>query len=240
MWYSGRVQRRFHYARSDRDHTLLEGFHAWKHAVRFGAGIKWAVTDDAAALTSLAHQLAPDLTEHVGSVEEVPADGFRSLTPTPPDSHVIALAERRAHSWDTLSAREGRAVVLDHPRSPHNVGAVIRVAAACGIAGVVVLGEVDPWHPSVVRGAAGLQFAVPVLQLDTLPATDRPLIALHEVGTPLPEATIPENALLIFGNERRGISNELRSRAAQTISIPMQEGVSSLNLATSVAVVVYS
>ncbi len=234
------MQHDFLQARQDEELVVLEGFHAWKHTVRFGAEVERVVTDDRAALIALAEQLAPELVEHAREVEEVSPEIFTTLSPTPPNSHVIALAERRVHSWDTLSAREGRAVILDHPRSPHNVGAVIRVAAACGIAGVVILGEVDPWHPSVVRGAAGLQFAVPVLQLDTLPATDHPLIALHEVGTPLPEATIPENALLVFGNERRGISQELRKRAAQTISIPMQEGVSSLNLATSVAVVLYS
>ncbi len=46
--------------------------------------------------------------------------------------------------------------------------------------------------------------------------------------------------MLAFGTERHGISGELLERADARVAIPMREGVSSLNLATSVAVVLFA
>jgi TrmH family RNA methyltransferase len=46
--------------------------------------------------------------------------------------------------------------------------------------------------------------------------------------------------VLAFGTERHGLSGELLDRADGRVAIPMREGVSSLNLATSVAVVLFA
>ena len=46
--------------------------------------------------------------------------------------------------------------------------------------------------------------------------------------------------MLAFGTERNGLSEELLARADERISIPMRAGVSSLNLATSVAAVLFA
>jgi TrmH family RNA methyltransferase len=46
--------------------------------------------------------------------------------------------------------------------------------------------------------------------------------------------------VLAFGTERYGLSGELAARADARISIPMAPGVSSLNLATSVAAVLFA
>ena len=56
---------------------------------------------------------------------------------------------------------------------------------------------------------------------------------------PLP-AALPERAVLAFGTERYGLSRELMARADAAVSIPMAPGVSSLNLATSVAAVLFA
>ena len=51
---------------------------------------------------------------------------------------------------------------------------------------------------------------------------------------------VPERAILAFGTERHGLSSEVFERAEARVSIPMREGVSSLNLATSVAIVLFA
>jgi TrmH family RNA methyltransferase len=51
---------------------------------------------------------------------------------------------------------------------------------------------------------------------------------------------VPERALLAFGTERDGLSDELLARADARLALPMRPGVSSLNLATAVAGVLYS
>jgi TrmH family RNA methyltransferase len=120
------------------------------------------------------------------------------------------------------------------------MGACVRVAAAANAAGVFTTGHNDPWHPDAIRGSAGLHFAIPVARVTDLPPSDRPLVAVDPEGQPLEAQRIPERAVLAFGTERYGLSPGLRENADVAISIPMKPGVSSLNLATSVAVVLYA
>ncbi|MCW3015928.1 MAG: hypothetical protein JWO02_3020, partial [Solirubrobacterales bacterium] len=75
-----------------------------------------------------------------------------------------------------------------------------------------------------------------------LSPSDRPLIALDPDGDVLGApgvAPIPPRAVLAFGTERDGLSDALLARADARLALPMQPGVSSLNLATSVAAVLY-
>ncbi|HEY1458054.1 MAG TPA: TrmH family RNA methyltransferase, partial [Solirubrobacteraceae bacterium] len=65
-------------------------------------------------------------------------------------------------------------------------------------------------------------------------------LALDPQGEPLRPELVPARALLAFGSERHGLSEELLARADACVSLPMRAGVSSLNLATSVAAVLYS
>jgi TrmH family RNA methyltransferase len=131
-------------------------------------------------------------------------------------------------------------VLLEQPRNMGNIGACIRVSAAAGAAGVITTGENDPWHPDAVRGAAGLHFALPVAKVESLPPSDRPLLAIDPEGEELVPEQLPARAVLAFGTERHGLSSEVFERADGRISIPMREGVSSLNLATSVAIVLFA
>ncbi len=105
---------------------------------------------------------------------------------------------------------------------------------------LLTTGENDPWHPDAVRGAAGLQFALPVAAVEALPESDRPLLAIDPEGEELAPERLPERAVLAFGTERHGLSGEVFERADARVSIPMRAGVSSLNLATSVAIALFA
>jgi len=59
-------------------------------------------------------------------------------------------------------------------------------------------------------------------------------------GEPLSAGAVPDRAVLAFGTERHGVSPALLGRADRRVRIPMRQGVSSLNLAVSVAVVLYA
>jgi TrmH family RNA methyltransferase len=121
-----------------------------------------------------------------------------------------------------------------------NIGACIRVSAAAGAAALITTGENDPWHPDAVRGAAGLQYALPVASVESLPKSERPLLAIDPDGEELAPERLPARAILAFGTERHGLSSEVFERADARVAIPMREGVSSLNLATSVAIVLFA
>jgi RNA methyltransferase, TrmH family len=230
-------------AASRRDPGLvrLEGAHALKHALRFGADIEVVATDDLGGLLALLDALAPDVRATVADrAVELDPSRWRQLVPRTLPSPAVAVARRPLVPVDEVLATSGRCLVLDRPRHLGNLGAAIRVAAAAGAGGVLVLGSADPWHPTAVRAAAGLQFAVPTARADDLPPTSRPIVALDPVGTPLHEQPLPDDALLLVGTERGGLAPDLRARADQHRSIEMRAGVSSLNLATAVAVALYA
>ncbi|MGC1853583.1 MAG: TrmH family RNA methyltransferase, partial [Solirubrobacterales bacterium] len=80
----------------------------------------------------------------------------------------------------------------------------------------------------------------PVATVGELPASDRPLIAIDPGGGDLRSAELPSRAILAFGTERYGLSEALLERADARLGIPMRAGVSSLNLATAVAAVLFA
>jgi len=237
---------RYGRARRDRALAVLEGFHALKHAMRFGAQLVEVVCSKPPELERLAGEFAPELAPRMLELaREVPQEVFSKLAPLPAPTHVIALAERPAVDVAALLADERAApvVLLEDPRDLGNVGACVRVGAAADAAGVLTTGDQDPWHPEAVRGAAGLHYALPVAnlaRLESLQSAPRPLVALDPEGEPLVAAALPARALLAFGSERRGLSAELLARAQGRVSIPMRAGVSSLNLATSVSAVLFA
>jgi tRNA G18 (ribose-2'-O)-methylase SpoU/tetratricopeptide (TPR) repeat protein len=220
-------------ARKDPGRVVLEGFHAVKHAVRFGAEIERVVVKDRAAVAELAAPLAPDVAGAILECAEV-VEGFKALSPRPVPTGVIAVARRPA---DELP-RDGLVVLLEDPRDLSNVGAWGRVAAAPRAGGVITTGDRDPWAPEALRGSAGLHFALPVLRGETPPG--RSLLALDPDGEPLDPHAVPPDAVLAFGTERDGLSAELKAAADAVVALPMAAGVSSLNLATSVAATLYA
>ncbi len=237
---------RFGRARRDPALAVLEGLHPLKHALRFGADVLEAVTRDAGELARLSAELAPDVSARIGALaREIDPQVFDRLAPLAPSTGVIALAARPHVDPAAVLAdrRAAPVVVLEDPRDLGNLGACVRVAAAADVAGVLATGTHDPWHPDAVRGAAGLHFAVPVASLahvQQLRDMDRPLLAIDPDGEALEPARLPARAVLVFGTERQGLSDELLAAADARLAIPMRAGVSSLNLATSVAAVLFA
>jgi TrmH family RNA methyltransferase len=234
---------RFRTARRDPQLTVVEGFHALKHALRFGAELEEAVAVDPEAVEALAQELAPDLAGTLAPrLDTVDPGELAELVPMVPHTGVVAIARRPPLDVAAMLAdpRPAPVVLLEDPRNMGNIGACIRVAAAAGAAGLLTTGENDPWYPDAVRGAAGLHFALPVAAVQELPASDRPLLAIDPEGEELQVGELPARAVLAFGTERHGLGGALLSRADARVAIPMREGVSSLNLATSVAVVLFA
>ncbi len=240
---AGALIPRFGRARRDPSLAVLEGLHPLKHALRFGANVLEVVCSDADELERLAGALAPDIASRLRALAcEVDPSVFAQLAPLAPPTGVIGLAERPAVDPLAVVAdtRALPVVLLEDPRDLGNMGACVRVAAAADVAGVLTTGSHDPWHPDTLRGAAGLHYAVPVARVTRVPPSDRPLLAVDPAGEPLDPVTLPPRTMLAFGTERYGLSDELLTRADARVSIPMRAGVSSLNLATSVAAVLFA
>ncbi len=256
------LKRVFRDARRDPELAVLEGLHALKHALRFGAQVLHTAVVSPARLGALADALAPDVRERIlADAVTVPPEVFATLAPLAPSTGAIAIARRPTSDVDALlaEARPAPVVLLEAPSDLGNIGACVRVTAAADVAGVLTTGIHDPWDPAALRGSAGLHFALRVARLgeDALeligpkpprahtapaggPGDRRPLIALDPDGEPLRPGELPARSILAFGAERQGLSRALLDRADARVCLPMRAGISSLNLATSVAAVLYS
>ena len=244
----------FQRARKADDLAIIEGVQAAKHAVRFEAEVHKYITYDINSLQKLLAEIAEDvkntILENIAVVDE---QTFNKLSPQPPRTGLIAMAQRRNYLWQEVAPNRP-VVFLEDPRDLENIGAVIRVAAAADAAAVIISGSADIWHPAVIRGAAGLHWAIPVFdnssgdlqqneksisEMLRSTQTDRKLIALDPTGDDINDIQIPKSSILIFGTERHGISKKLLAQSDEIVRLPMKKGVSSLNLATSVAATLY-
>lgn len=127
---------------------------------------------------------------------------------------------------------------------PENVGGALRAAAGLGAARVVLLKEAAcPYLPKAVRASAG---AVWKIRMEAGPSlaeltavTSAPLCALDMEGKPLKSADRPDCYGLVAGMEGQGLPEELR-RHCRCISIPMANGIESLNAAAAIAIALWA
>ena len=139
-------------------------------------------------------------------------------------------------------------VVLGEVQDPHNVGAIIRSAAAFGLAGVLI-----PEHHqagvtgAVVKASAGMVFRIPLV---TIGNVNHALKVLKENGfwtyglamdgtTSLGTEVFDAPSAFVVGNEGAGIREKTLATCDVTLSIPMHKRTESLNAAVSSAIVFY-
>jgi len=142
--------------------------------------------------------------------------------------------------WSGDSLAQGCTLCIPF-QDPVNVGAVIRAAAAFGVAQVVMLKEAaHPFHPKSIRTAGSNIFRVTLLEgpsLRQLKVSGLPLITLSPKGRDVGGHTFPQAFCLIPGLEGPGLPHHLRQ--STSLSIPMVKGVESLNSAMATGIILY-
>ncbi len=138
-------------------------------------------------------------------------------------------------------------VIVDRIQDPGNLGALLRSAAAAGIAQCwCVTGTVDPWSPKVLRAAMGAHFQMTIRQgVDARQVIDAcRLQGFHLLSTVnQPDAVSLYSAGLqlnqpiawVFGQEGDGVAQEFLSKA-QVVVIPQTAAVESLNVAVAAGI----
>ena len=227
--------------KGNEDTVVVEGVHAFKHASRFGAKFLSVVTDDKKRVLDLMQKIASrdDMERLAEIVIEIDQVTFNEIASDSLRTGLVAIAKKPQYTVADIADKQ--IVFIEDPRDIDNVGAVVRVAAGYGAGAVVISGDISPWHMMAIRAGAGLQWALPILQVTSVDdiAEERKVYACDADGKSMKEMCIEKNAVLVFGTERCGITAKLKKRADQIISIPMQKGVSSLNLATSVSAILF-
>jgi len=166
---------------------------------------------------------------------------YRAATQTVTPQGVIAIARVHESSPEEAVAAAREAgwplIVLDGVQDPGNVGAICRTAAAAGAPALAVLpGSADPFGPKAVRASAGNVFRLKVARahwkdLEGLAGYG----AASTGGAPLAGAPIESAGMIVLGSEAHGLSR----KDLALVTVPLAEGVESLNVAAAAAVIMF-
>jgi len=165
-----------------------------------------------------------------------------------------AFRPARLHARRSPSVQRPVLLILDGVADPGNMGTILRTALAADVYEVLLTAHcVDCYSPKVVRAAAGAHVSLPVEVNLPWPAIRQkvaahcsnvanvPRVLLAEAGSShiYYEQDLKTPFALIIGNEAQGPSQEAQALATLTISIPLANGVESLNAAIATGIILY-
>ncbi len=232
-------------ARERRGLALAEGVRLVEEMVAVGARCKGVAWSPALETTPRGSALRAALVERGVGMHECEDDELRKIAATDQPQGIIAVYEPRRWEPTELAPTGGRAlVVLDAVQDPGNVGTIARTAAAFGASGLLALpGTADLTNPKTVRAAMGALFRLPhrSATLDELAAVVQSadaeiwVTAMHgdRVETLEPDKPVA----IVLGNEGAGVSDAIMTGATRRVTIPIEAGAESLNVAIAAGII---
>ena len=185
-------------------------------------------------------------------VEYVTEDVLDAMADTVTPQGVVAAVRQTPTSVKDIFATSPQLIAIcEEVRDPGNLGTIIRAADAAGADAVVLTGRtVDLYNPKVVRSSTGSLFHLPISVGGDLGDV---IQRAHAAGLQVLAADVKGDDLLsvragealskptgwLFGNEARGLSDELLALADGALKLPIFGKAESLNLATAASVCLY-
>jgi 23S rRNA (guanosine2251-2'-O)-methyltransferase len=234
-----------------RDAMLIRGRHPVLEALRKG------IVQEVEILVS-AHGPAITQIEAEAARASIPCVRRQSRTPEEGDylqgvrAYIRPVEARHdlLEFIETLNTGDSPLLLmLDGIEDPHNFGAILRSAYASGVAGIVIRSRRQaPLTDTVFKTSAGAAALIPIFEVPNLEQLVR---ALKPLGWWAVAAQMGESAtdyhdldwqratILIVGAEGKGVSDLLRKRSDDLVSIPMPGGIDSLNASVAAGVLLF-
>jgi len=189
------------------------------------------------------------------AVAKVSEKVFQSLADTKTSQGIVLISQKPSTGKSVVEVslqkikRDFPLVVLLHQiNNPANLGAILRTCEAVGVAGVILTeNSADAFSPKALRGAMGASFRLPIWEhADFFEAIywakEHNLVSVCadiNAEKSYLEIDWKKPRLLIFGSEAHGLSAEERAAVDESLVIPMENEVESLNLAVSCGVILF-
>ena len=192
---------------------------------------------------------SPKKRNRNGEWIEVTEAELKKISSLTNPNKVLAIAEIPSLEINIEEMNESLNIVLDDISDPGNLGTMIRIADWFGIENIICSNETaDCYNPKVVQASMGSLFRTKVHYTD-LPS----FFELHRfnfkiygtslTGKNIYSSGLSSNGLIVFGNESKGVKNELEKYFTDTLYIPSFNGdtnrssADSLNVAVAAAIV---
>jgi len=255
--------------REKHDAFLLEGWHVLSEALKWRVPLSQIYIDPQKVDRAHGSAFVCSAIERGAELIEVTEPVLRKMSSTGEPQGVVGVARRVSVSWDDLipdptpivsssaavQSMDSLLLILDRIQDPGNLGGILRVALAAGVRRICLTsGTVDPYNPKAVRSSMGALFGLAVFREATPQAVAAHcqrygyvVAAASAEGEPLDlKSGLSLNRpsmgrlALILGNEGDGVAPCLLEQADRRWSIPMENGVESLNVAVAAGILLYT
>ena len=160
---------------------------------------------------------------------------------------IIAPNYQKSEALEEKLGDSFRVLALDGVQNPQNLGMIVRSAAAGNIDGILLpTNSSAKISPLVIKASAGTLFKIPIFYCKTLEA---PLAKLGDnseiyalsshAKDDIYSVKTGKRVVFVLGNESEGVSPAVTRLCNQSLSIPMQRGVESLNVAVTAALLAF-
>lgn len=220
---------------------VVEGMRLVEEAAFSGFVIRLLLYDN--ALGQRGMSLVDSMRSKGIDTEEIPQNLMKTLSDTETPQGILAVVELLELP---LPQTLDFILVPDQIRDPGNLGSLLRSAAAAGVQAVFLPPETtDPFAPKVLRAGMGAHFRVPIYSADwekigqLIRSASQHVFLADMSGDSCWQADLRQPLALIVGGEAEGPSTAARKLAQQTIRIPMQGKMESLNASVAGSVLMF-
>lgn len=176
---------------------------------------------------------------------------FEKISVRESHSKVVGLFERpipKSFNIEDWFKKDSVILAFENLEKPGNLGAILRSADGAGIATIVLLNNaIDEYNPNVIRASLGSVFAMKILRLSSAELVEIKtklnfqMIAMTQSlqSRSLWQHTWKKNTLIVFGNEGKGVSQEIQEASDIHLQLPMNGIGDSLNVSVTAGIVAY-
>ncbi len=227
---------------------VAEGLKLATDALEAGWGVRYLALGPEARDNPVAQTAAATAKARGALILEVSSAVMAAMTRKDNPQMVVGVYEQNLLSAKDIDPAGATLwVALDRVRDPGNLGTIIRTVDAVGGAGVMLVGDcTDPFAVEAVRATMGSLFHVPLAKMSkeefkSLAARWPGTVAATHLKGSVDYRTpdYREPALLVMGNEQKGLEDDMAEACPTLIRIPQVGQADSLNLAVATGIALY-
>lgn len=162
---------------------------------------------------------------------------------------IIGLAKPKSHHLSSLELNTKNPLILiaEAPEKPGNIGALLRTADAAKLDAVIIANpRTDLYNPNTIRASLGTLFSNTIgvgTTEDIIKFLNQGSINIYTAtlqnSNPYTQVNYTKPSAIVVGTEANGLSEAWRKAAKQSIYIPMQGHIDSLNVSVSAGVLIF-